>query len=99
MRLDLRVVAGHGQQGLGHAVADVVPDHVTDQQQRDQHADARQDQVLPVVGGVELLVEQTPHRVDGPVQNDGGAPGEHADHQTQQEKFAVFRNMSQEGAH
>ena len=99
MRLDLGVVAGHGQQGLGHAVADIVADQIADQQQGYQHADARQDQVLPVVTGVETLVEQPLDLVDRPIQKDGGAPGEHADHQAEQQEFAAFRNISEREFH
>ena len=99
VRLDLGVIARDGQQGLRHAVTDVVPDHIAHQQQGDQHTDAGKDQVLPVVATVEALVEQALHRVDGPVKNDGGAPREYADHQTEQQEPAAFRDIFQGNSH
>ena len=99
MGFDLGIVAGNGEQGFGDAMPDVVADHIADHDQREQHTDARQDEVLPVVAEMEVLVEQQLDGVDGPVQNDGGAPGEHADHQAEQQKLATLGNMIQRQFH
>ena len=88
----LGLVAGHREQHLGHSVAYVVPDHISDKEQRDEHSDAGKHQEAPAFAGHSCAsaYQEMAYLLDGAVKNDSGAPGEYADYETEQQEPAVF---------
>ena len=72
-------------------MTDVVPDQVPDQQQGEQHTDARQHQIQQESVVSEQAGQTIPDQVDQLMKDDGGQAASHADGQGQDEKLVLFR--------
>ena len=72
-------------------MTDVVPDDGFQEQERNEHTDTRQDEVLPLVDArtPEITIEQVLYLMDGPVKENGGAPREHADDKTEYQNLLM----------
>ena len=94
--LDLGFVLGHGLQDLRHAVADVVPDNVADDEETQEHAHAGKDQEQPVRVSDEG-VQPVMDGADGHFEQHGGQPAEQAGHHRQDGDVAPLRQGMQKG--